>query len=253
MAEAQCAYCGKVAPLTKEHIWPQCIIKREPTLVMRYSAKAQKVFGGDLIVSDVCAPCNNGPLSTLDEYACGLHDRYFSKIVNPADRVAFHYDQNLLIRWLLKVSYNSSRTTGEDADFHTPLVPFMMGDSAKPAFVSVMLDIVTPSVVNGVTLEPKATRCGRVFVGRSRPWICVRLVAVNSYYFYVLITAEEPTVVPDDELIECRLGIKGKLVGPTGKLVLTKHKSDFYEMHAPHILKDRALYADFVARYRRMH
>lgn len=195
MANKTSACCEASAPLTKEHIWPQCIITRAPSYAMRFSAQAKKVFGADLIVKDVCARCNNGPLSGLDAYACGLYDDCFSKVVGRNERVTFRCNHDQLLRWLLKVSYNSCRTTHSDVAFHRPLKKYMLGEAEKPEFVSVMLHIVTPSVVNGITLEPRATRCARIFVGRSRPWVCVRLVAVNSYYFYLIITGEKSVTV----------------------------------------------------------
>ena len=220
---------------------------------MRFSAQAKKVFGADLIVKDVCARCNNEPLSALDTYACNLYDEYFSRILDQNERVVFRYNHDQLLRWLLKVSYNSSRTTHTDAAFHRTLKKYMLGEAEKPNFVSVMLDIVVPSVVNGITLEPRATRCARIFVGRSRPWVCVRLVAVNSYYFYLVITGEKSVPVPEGELLEFRQGIKGTLLPTCGELELRDHESDFFEMHAPYLLKSRELYEEFMAIYRRPH
>lgn len=253
MAHGTCAYCNASAPLTKEHIWPQCIITRAPSYVMRFSAQAKKVFGADLIVKDVCARCNNGPLSALDSYACSLYDDYFSKIVGQDDKVVFRYNHDELLRWLLKVSYNASRTTHIDTAFHRPLIPYMRGEAEKPAFVSAMLDVVAPSVVNGITLEPRATRCARIFVGRSRPWVCVRLVAINSYYFYLIITGEKPVPVPEGELFEFRQGIKGTLLSTCGKMELHDFQSDFFEMYAPHFLENKELYEEFMQIYRRPH
>ena len=220
---------------------------------MRFSAQAKKVFGADLIVKDVCALCNNGPLSDLDAYACDLYDRYFSKIVGRYERVDFRYKHDQLLRWLLKVSYNSSRTTNIDAAIHRPLKKYMLGEAEKPNFVSVMLDIVVPSDVNGVTLEPRATRCARILIGHSRPWVCVRLVAVNSYYFYLIITGEKPAPASEGELLEFRQGVKGTLLPTSGELELLNHQSDFFEMHAPHLLESRELYEEFMTIYRRPH
>ena len=127
MSPRLCAYCGTTGSLTKEHIWPQWLNKLEPSYVMRFSAKAQKVFAGDLIVSDVCASCNNGPLSALDAYAHGLHVPFFSHVLPAAEQVSFEYDYDLLARWLLKVSFNSARANGRDEKFFHPLVSYMLG------------------------------------------------------------------------------------------------------------------------------
>jgi len=74
--------------------------------------EGDKVFSGEFTVKDVCETCNNGELSKLDRYLCVLYDRYFAKIVEDGTSVEFEYDFGRLTRWLLKISYNSSRTTG---------------------------------------------------------------------------------------------------------------------------------------------
>ena len=132
MPTGTCAYCGQRSALTREHIWPRCIIERAPAYVMRFSGKANKVFAGDLFVKDVCSACNNGALSALDSYACGLYDEYFCRIVNAEEEVVFRFDHDLLLRWLLKVSYNSALASASDVPFHLPLRHFMLGQSGKP-------------------------------------------------------------------------------------------------------------------------
>ena len=100
----ECAYCGKRAKHTREHIWPSGIIDRVPTYQLRYSEPADRVVPSDLVIADVCAECNNGPLAELDAYGCELHDRYFHRCSSHGDTVLFHYDYALLGRWLLKSS-----------------------------------------------------------------------------------------------------------------------------------------------------
>ena len=253
MSSDTCAFCGKAATMTKEHIWPQCIIRRVPRYNMRFSAQAQKVFGADLIVKDVCSTCNNGPLSALDDYACELFDSYFYRVIERGEAVEFGYEHGKLLRWLLKVSYNSSRTTKTDLAFYRPLRNYILGSAEKPPFVSVTLDIVVPSLINGITLEPKATRCARILLGKSRPWICVRLVAINSFYFYIVITAENTVSVSQRELAESRSILKGKFLSASGQLTLKDHQSDIYEMHIPHLRDNSKLYDEFIERYRKLH
>lgn len=110
-----CAYCGEGGPLTREHIWPNGFFKRDG-FEIKFSRRANRAFKGDLVISDVCAKCNNGPLSRLDHHACELYDRRFGKRISDGEIVTFTYDYSSLMRWLLKVSYNSARTTGQDAE-----------------------------------------------------------------------------------------------------------------------------------------
>jgi hypothetical protein len=63
------------------------------------------MIDGEPQVRDVCADCNNGPLSALDNYICELWDGHFHQIV-PADaQIAFSVDYERLSRWLLKMSF----------------------------------------------------------------------------------------------------------------------------------------------------
>jgi len=41
-----------------------------------YLARAKKIAGKNQTIRDVCASCNNGPLSRLDGYVRGLYDAY---------------------------------------------------------------------------------------------------------------------------------------------------------------------------------
>ena len=220
---------------------------------MRFSAQAQRVFGADLVVKDVCATCNNGPLSELDAYACALFDNYFCKVIERNETVDFRYEHDKLLRWLLKISYYSARTTKADLIFYRPLRDYILGVAVKPAFVSATLDIVVPSIVNGITLEPKATRCARVLLGKTRSWICVRLVAINSFYFYIVITEENTVSVSQHELRESRAILKGKFLSTGNHVTLKDHQSDIYEMHIPHLLDNSKLYDEFIERYRKLH
>jgi hypothetical protein len=80
-----CAFCDRDVPrLTKEHLWPAALHNRagkvNPIPGDRYQfylKKIDKTVVGEPQIRDVCAECNNGPLSMLDEYACRLWDECF--------------------------------------------------------------------------------------------------------------------------------------------------------------------------------
>lgn len=56
-----CAYCGLPRRLTREHIWPASIIRRlsdRPS----YNPKAGRLLWTEMVIADVCEPCNGGLL-----------------------------------------------------------------------------------------------------------------------------------------------------------------------------------------------
>ena len=190
-----CAYCDAPPPLTKEHIWPNGFLKRGDFRV-KFSAKANQTFAGDLTISDVCARCNNGPLSALDAHACELFDRRFSKFVEAGAIVPFNYDYGLLMRWLLKVSFNSARLTGQDVALLSRYREAILAEHpCSPAFVAAYVATISPSNMvdpdKGTTrkIYPHAARCGPLQIpGIDVSDILVtRCVMINSFMFSLLI------------------------------------------------------------------
>ncbi|WP_018211970.1 hypothetical protein [Desulfitobacterium hafniense] len=202
-----CAYCSENRKLTREHVWPNGIIQRV-NYEARYSEQAGKFFGADQVISDVCEECNNGVLSNLDTYICSMFDHYFANFIQKGEFVNFHYNYDLLARWLLKISYNSSRSTGEDVNLLKNYVPYIMGKSECPDDTfSIRIELVSPSVnnidKNMKKLFPMSARCCRIkFQGIQLNWCTIRLVSINSYYFWLIFTPEETKnqIVDDREL-----------------------------------------------------
>lgn len=64
----QCAYCGKVGPFTREHIYPDFLTDSSIQTILGYNESADKVTRGERLIKDVCVTCNNGPLADLDGY-----------------------------------------------------------------------------------------------------------------------------------------------------------------------------------------
>lgn len=201
-----CAYCDGPPPLTREHIWPNGFLKRG-NFGVKFSAKANKTFAGDLTISDVCAKCNNGALSTLDAHACELFDRRFSKFVEAGASVPFTYDYGLLMRWLLKISFNSARSTGQDAALLGRYRETILAEyPCSPAFVAAYVATISPSyMVNPETgttkkIYPHAARCGPLqFPGIDLGDILVtRCVMINSFMFSLLITRSN--AIPTDRV-----------------------------------------------------
>ena len=108
-----CAYCSEQGSLTKEHIWPRSLITKYEGL-KTFNPRSNSFYTGEPVIKDVCAPCNNVHLSKLDSYLSELHEKYLQNILMPGDAAFVEYDYNLLLRALLKISYNSARAFAED-------------------------------------------------------------------------------------------------------------------------------------------
>ena len=102
----KCAYCDIKTKLTKEHIWPKCLITRMPNLTFRYIGSQDKFVTSELVISDVCSKCNNEKLSKLDSYFCSLYDKYFKIFHEEKNQFIFEYNYDLLLRSLLKIIFS---------------------------------------------------------------------------------------------------------------------------------------------------
>lgn len=180
--------------LTKEHIWPNCLIDKYESL-LTYSKREKKFYKGDPTVKDVCECCNNVKLSKLDSYLCALYDKHLSRIFMPGEAVTFSYDYDLLVRSLLKVSYNSARANASTKVIkaHRAFVNFVL-HGGYCGHLAVRLQIVTAS--RRITskqdteslLEPKHLRCAEIaYDGPLAHRFVIRMVAINCFWFYLVI------------------------------------------------------------------
>ena len=190
-----CAFCDQPSPLTREHIWPRCVIERTPSYNARYLGKTEKFFEGELTVRDVCAACNNGVLSSLDDYICNLYDTQFSRVAARRQPRTVLFDYGLLLRWLLKASYNSARANQSDIAVLKRYASYILAGTPDPDGLQVRLELIAPSKnprhVPGSTgmqeIPPYSVRCCRIEIPHNPvPGTTVRLVAVNSFYFWLV-------------------------------------------------------------------
>lgn len=188
----KCAYCNNVkAKLTKEHIWPKCIITRMPELEFRYIGSQEKFVTSELVISDVCSKCNNEKLSKLDSYFCSLYDKYFKNFHEEKKEFIFEYEYNVLLRSLLKIIFNSSRTIDRENNFFERFKHFILDGNETWENIVIKLDIITPWIVNDEKVYPKSARCGIVDVGIKNDNFIIRAISVNSFYFYILISKDK--------------------------------------------------------------
>ncbi|WP_147445776.1 hypothetical protein [Corallococcus aberystwythensis] len=221
-----------------------------PSYNTRYSKSADKVFGAELVIRDVCVKCNNGVLSKLDSYICDLFDRYFHRHPQPNTTVRFEYSFDLLLRWLLKISYNSARTT----DPNTPLRIFreyILGTAPYPSeSVSLALDIVPPVEFitrgDGIkrTLTPDWMRCGEAqLVPSASSWCIIRFVTLNAFHFLVLVTPVNTVKVDESEIRRVLSSIPGHPVYPNRTHIdAPVGKPSISRMHMHHFEAKKDLY-----------
>lgn len=181
--------------MTREHIWPDWLLKRTD-YDRAFSARAGKIVGKDQTIRDVCGPCNHGPLSALDGYVRTLYDSYIQHWVVECQHVDFEYDYGKLLRWLMKVSYNAARTTGRDAavlaKYRSVLIePNPVSPIFAVAWVGTIMPahVLDPGASRFRRVNPAGARCGPVVVPgyAGLPDVFTRAVLINSYVFTLLV------------------------------------------------------------------
>ncbi|WP_293914870.1 MULTISPECIES: hypothetical protein [unclassified Sphingobacterium] len=186
-----CAYCDKEGPMTREHIWPKCIIERMPDLTSRYVGSQNKYISGELVIADVCAECNNKKLSDLDAHLCLLFDRYFHQFQEISNNFEFEYDYDMLMRCLLKITYNSSRTIIKENNPFAKYRKVILDGGVQREDIIIKLDLVIPSNEEGIILPPHSARCASIDTGRKLEHFIIRCIAINSFYFYIILSKKE--------------------------------------------------------------
>jgi len=183
--------------MTKEHIWSKALIERWESELKTYNPKTGMVYKGEPVIKDVCANCNNGRLSQLDQYLAEMYDAQLKDHVQRGSSVVFTYSYDLLLRSLLKISFNSCRAIGDDVRAiaaHQKVREYILGVDKRPKGFSIRLQIVTPAkVINeeGACIDElshDAMRCAKVsFTGTQSDKFQIRLVAIKSFWFYLVI------------------------------------------------------------------
>lgn len=191
-----CAYCENVGPLTKEHIWPSSIIKKYELKLASYNKKLDKLVYSDPVIKDVCATCNNIHLSKVDAYLSKLYDEHLYVSLDPGDNTSISFNYEMLLRSLLKISFNSSRASAKNEIIkaHEKHSGFIL-NGGYISGVQLRLLIVTSAriMVNGNLMDDKfpvtQLRCADIpYDGIFSHRFIVRLIAINSFWFYIIIS-----------------------------------------------------------------
>jgi hypothetical protein len=189
-----CSYCASFEKLTKEHIWPKSLIKRNPDF-LTYNKTTNSFYKGEAVIKDVCAECNNDILSRLDDYLATLYDSHFANIVTAGSEAELAYDYNMLLRVLLKISFNSARSSGSEKSvkLHQKFITYILKGTHR-SDVMLRLQIVTDSTEFSLdgelrkTVKPEVLRCADIgYDGVLANRFMIRLIAINSFWFYLII------------------------------------------------------------------
>ena len=206
--------------MTKEHIWSKALIDRWESELNTYNPKTKKFYKGEAVIKDVCANCNNVTLSKLDKYLAEMYDNQFKNHVQRGNGVVFEYSYDLLLRSLLKISFNSCRMMGDDMRAlaaHQKVKGYILGKDKRPKGFSIRLQIVTPAIVineKGVReddVSHDVMRCTKIaftgtkkvaFNGTQTDKFRVRMIAIKSFLFYLIIPINRYTKEEKNRFIE---------------------------------------------------
>jgi hypothetical protein len=120
--------------------------------------------------------------------------------VNEGQEISFAFDHGRLLRWLLKVSYNSARTTGWDAALLANYRDVIIADSdCTPLYAVAFVGTVMPvhtldaGTLKFRAIQPEGARCGRLVIPgyEADSRFITRVISINDFFFSILITHDE--------------------------------------------------------------
>ena len=258
-----CAYCKKEAPATREHVIPAFIYRFQKELeanVIGWNEVANKMVGGEHQVKDVCEKCNGGALSNLDAYgkefliANGFLTQNYTK--RSADLL---YDYDKLVRWLLKISFNSTRTDRGHVHLFEKFIPYILNGSPPPekidfAVLATLAAPVATGKLNGQykVLDDLANGSGvvnpflmRIAYGPNQyETFTLRVIMFGPLIFFMLMY--RPGVSAGGASIETKRLFKEisnltQLKPGTTKAFLTVGSTTWLDYYAPQIGRVKAL------------
>lgn len=147
-----CAYCQKDKKLTREHIIPSFLYeyqKKAEGKFVGWVEKAKKVLPVEGVIKDVCEHCNNVVLGHLDSVASEMLNNCGVLSVNYTNKtLVLDYDYHLLLRWLLKVSYNSSRSADNFPCRFQKYISYIIGEQViSPDDVFLLVGLSKPDSI----------------------------------------------------------------------------------------------------------
>lgn len=135
-----CAYCGKEARGTREHIISSGILDLFPECFETFDPERGNAYAHDPMVRDVCADCNNNRISYIDSYAKNFIQTYFVKKYSKDESLTIDYDYTLLQKMCLKYAFNEMRSRRKDVSFFDDVVKtYLLNEAEKTPLRNVTL------------------------------------------------------------------------------------------------------------------
>jgi hypothetical protein len=198
-----CAYCRKAEKLTREHLYPKFLYEKIEGKFSGFNEAADKVTSGERVIKDVCSTCNNKILAKVDAYGAQYYklnkldhtflDEEFTEI---------HYEYDFLLRWVLKISFNSFRTVESSDNPFASLIPYILNGQRRPKakFVRLYIELIRDHKLTAEE-RPKVAKefqqtgyvpCHILVSGRAVNRICdvychCRHFQVNAHRFTLFI------------------------------------------------------------------
>lgn len=126
----KCAYCGKEAKGTKEHIISSGILGLFPECFATIDGERKVVHQGDPMVKDVCTDCNNNKISYIDSYAKAFIEKYFIRKYTKDEILKIEYDYSMIQKMCLKYAFNDLRSRKKDTSFFSEeIIGFLLNEN----------------------------------------------------------------------------------------------------------------------------
>ncbi|MCP1426264.1 hypothetical protein J3D43_004780 [Paenibacillus xylanexedens] len=220
----------KDKPLTKEHVFPDFLFKKDPDYGFGYNGGAGKYTLSADQIKDVCQDCNNVILSKLDSYGKDLCDKYFDSFIH-TQPITFEYDYNLLLRWILKISYNAARAYKTSTVEFESYIPYILGEENNPKLYTLLLgNVMKVSTYNGEEFPPNIFAATYLFpLDGARSPELFRMVYIRSYMFIIIGWEKSKNVFERQKQLDSYISQTGaSVIGSNeGKYLFDPSKSQF--------------------------
>lgn len=235
-----CAYCNNECSPSREHIIPDFLYRYQKGGGGHtgWNESAQKIVGGEAKIKDVCEPCNNGPLSGLDDYgkrfltSAGVFvDNFLLK------NKTVQYEYCSLLRWLMKISFNSARASKNKANILEGYKGFILNAEDEALVlkdVFLLAGLVKPARFSDEEVEEYSHQLPISEDGFSNPffvrvsWVpgtpesyIIRSVVIGALVFHLMIFSGE--MKPGFRRAQARRWLKAnkgmQLINPSKKVI----------------------------------